>query len=87
MYRRVIAATTLPDGPRIDSLRALAEQHRDFFDARYLLGDELLHRGPLVGSSRREALGALGAARHLRPDLTDGSIGYRQIWFSRCFGH
>ena len=68
-YRQVLYATSLPLGPRIDSLRSVTQQHREFFDGFYLLGDELLHRGALVGVPRADALTALQHARYLRPDF------------------
>ncbi len=68
-YRSLIIATSQPPGARIDSLRALVARRPRFFDARYLLGDELLHRGPLVGMSREQAIEQLREARRLRPDF------------------
>ncbi len=68
-YRTVIAASVLPLHQRIDSLAVLASRWSDFFDVQYLLGDELLHRGPLVGRSRAEAMTSLRRARRLRPDF------------------
>lgn len=68
-YRTVIAASVLPLRQRIDSLTVLASRWSDFFDVQYLLGDELLHRGPLVGRSRAEAMAPLRRARWLRPDF------------------
>lgn len=68
-YGEVIRASARPPRERIAALRELATRRRDFFDVQYLLGDELLHRGPLVGIPRHEAIGALRTARRLRPDF------------------
>jgi tetratricopeptide (TPR) repeat protein len=68
-YRHVITASALPPRARIDSLRAMAARHPLFFDLQYHLGDELLHRGPLVGISRDQATEQLREARRLRPDF------------------
>ncbi|MDZ4672820.1 MAG: protein kinase [Gemmatimonadota bacterium] len=84
-YRQVVVATTLPVPARIDSLRVVTHRHRNFFDAQYLLGDELLHRGPLVGVSRQEALTALQQAQRLRPDFA--GVAEHLAWALIAEGH
>src|SRR5216117_1535072 len=55
-YQRLIRAQQLPVAARLDSLDALTRRWKDFLFGQFRRGDELLHRGPLVGRSRREAL-------------------------------
>ena len=54
-YQTVIRAAAVPAVERIDSLEAGAERARDFRTVWFHLAEELFHRGPLVGRSRREA--------------------------------
>ena len=69
LYRDVIRAAQLPIQPRLDTLRAAAESSREFFLGWFQLGDELFHRGPLVGRRRAEAIAPLERAARLRPDF------------------
>lgn len=69
-YRAVIEASALPPARRLDTLLAQREALRGFFDFHYLLGDELLHRGPLFGYPRAWAIEELQHARRLRPDFS-----------------
>src|SRR3989441_193807 len=55
-YQRLIQAQGLPLAARLDSLDALAKGSKDFLFGQFRRADELLHRGPLVGRSRREAM-------------------------------
>jgi len=55
-YQRLIRAQGLPLAVRLDSLEALTRHSKDFLFGQFRLADELLHRGPLVGRSRREAM-------------------------------
>ena len=55
-YQRLIRAERLSEAARLDSLDALTERWRDFLFGQFRRADEILHRGPLVGRSRREAL-------------------------------
>lgn len=57
-YQRLIRAQRLPEASRLDSLDALARRWKDFLFGQFRRGDEILHRGPLVGRRRREALAA-----------------------------
>lgn len=68
-YRALIEAGALPPGPRLEALRGLRDRLDGFFDFHYLLGDELLHRGPLHGYPRRRAIEHLRRAAELRPDF------------------
>jgi len=69
LYRSIIHAAQLPVQPRLDTLRAAAEQARELFLGWFQLGDELFHRGPLVGHRRAEAIAPLERASRLRPDF------------------
>jgi hypothetical protein len=55
-YKRLIRAQRLPEAMRLDSLDDLARRWKDFLFGQFRRGDELLHRGPLVGRRRREAM-------------------------------
>src|SRR5207237_587243 len=55
-YQRLIRAQVLPLAARLDSLDALAKGTKDFLFGQFRRADELFHRGPLVGRSRREAM-------------------------------
>jgi serine/threonine protein kinase len=68
-YASLIRAAQLPLGARLDTLRAATGRWRDFFLAHFQLGDELFHRGPLVGHARAEAIPSLEMAARLRPDF------------------
>lgn len=69
-YQAVIKASALEPSQRIDSLLAMRTRLRGFFDFEYLLGDELFHRGPLLGFPRRLAIEYFQHAASLRPDFS-----------------
>ena len=69
LYRSLIRAAQLPLRARLDTLRAAAEGSREIFLGWFQLGDELFHRGPLVGHRRSEAIPAFERAARLRPDF------------------
>src|SRR5438477_566584 len=69
LYGSLIRAAQLPLRDRVDTLRAVAEGSREFFLGWFQLGDELFHRGPLVGHRRSEAIPAFERAARLRPDF------------------
>ena len=66
-YRTLIRAERLPLRARLDTLAALSRGWKDFLFGQFRLGDELLHRGPLVGRARREAARPLEAILTLDP--------------------
>jgi len=68
-YQSLIRAAHAPLHERFDTLIAATRKWRYFFLGWFELGDELFHRGPLVGRARREAIGALGEAVKVRPDF------------------
>jgi len=55
-YQKLIRAQGLPIRARLDSLDALTKRSKDFLFGQFRYADERLHRGPLVGRSRREAM-------------------------------
>jgi len=55
-YQSLIRAQRLRETERLDSLEALTRRWKDFLFGQFRRGDELLHRGPLVGHPRREAM-------------------------------
>jgi hypothetical protein len=69
LYRSIIRAPQLPIQPRLDTLRDAAENSAKFFLGWFQLGDELFHRGPLVGRRRAEAIAPLERAARLRADF------------------
>ncbi|HWC74262.1 MAG TPA: hypothetical protein VG454_10040, partial [Gemmatimonadales bacterium] len=68
-YRRFIRATQLPEPARLDTLSAVTQDDPKFFLGWFQLGDELFHRGPLVGHRRSESMPAFERAATLRPDF------------------
>jgi len=71
-YQTLIRAAQLPAGPRLDSLGALTHRWKDFLFGQFRRGDELLHRGPLVGRARREAVAPLEEVLKLQPEFAPG---------------
>jgi len=68
-YASLIRAAQLPLNVRLDTLRAVTGRDQQFFLGWFQLGDELFHRGPLVGHRRSEAIPAFERAARLRPDF------------------
>jgi hypothetical protein len=62
-------ASAAPIAERIEMERQAAERHAGSALAWWALGDDLFHRGPLLGRSRRDALVAFEQAAALRPDF------------------
>ena len=83
-YRRLIRAQWRPEAARLDSLDALSRRWKDFLFGQFRRGDELLHRGPLVGRSRREALQAFRNVIKLQPDFVP-ALGH-VAWLSVAEG-
>jgi len=71
-YRALILASRLPIAERLDALEAATEQYRDFDLVWYRYGEELFHRGPLVGRLRSEALEAIRHTLRIRPEFIPG---------------
>ncbi|MBI4499968.1 MAG: serine/threonine protein kinase [Gemmatimonadetes bacterium] len=68
-YQGLIRATQLPLAPRLDTLRGVTERSPRFLLAWFQEGDELFHRGPLVGRRRAEAIAPFETAVRLRRDF------------------
>jgi hypothetical protein len=71
-YRALILASRLPIAERLDALEAATQQYRDFDLVWYRYGEELFHRGPLVGRLRSEAREAIRHTLRIRPDFIPG---------------
>jgi len=68
-YRQLIEASFAPQDRRFALLHAATENAGDFGLAWFIEGDEIFHRGPLYGYSRRDAYGAMKRATVLWPDF------------------
>ena len=71
-YQTLIRSERLPERARLDSLGALDRRWKDFLFGQFRRGDELLHRGPLVGHPRREAIEPLERVVNLQPQFAPG---------------
>ncbi|HEX9610447.1 MAG TPA: serine/threonine-protein kinase [Gemmatimonadales bacterium] len=81
-YARQIRAEPLPLPARYDSLRALTRQARDFLFGHFLYGDELMHRGPLVGRPRREARAPFHDAIRVQPQFAPAWEHLAILWIT-----
>lgn len=77
-YQRLLLAVNLPLQGRLEALRSVTEEWREFFPAWFQLADELYHRGPLLGHARAEAVEAFQMTVHLRP--TFGPALEHLVW-------
>src|SRR5438876_7557722 len=68
-YRILMRAPALPERARLEALKVATVRWRGFSLAWFMRGDELYHRGPLVGHARSEAIEAFQRAAQLRPDF------------------
>ncbi|MGD0483832.1 MAG: serine/threonine-protein kinase, partial [Gemmatimonadales bacterium] len=68
-YRLLLRASFEPPADRMETLRDLTERYRGWGFGWFILGDEIFHRGPLVGFLRADALAPLEQAAVLRPDF------------------
>lgn len=66
-YQNLMSAASLALEARLDALRAATRRWPDFFLAWFQLGDELYHRGPLVGFARSDAIEAFQMTTRRRP--------------------
>jgi len=66
-YQRLMLAVNLPLRARLEALRSVADQWREFFPAWFQLADESYHRGPLLGHPRAEAVEDFQMTVRLRP--------------------
>lgn len=77
-YRALILAANTSMPARGALLRRAADSFPDFFLTSFEYGDELLHRGPLFGGLRGDALDPLVRAMKLRP--TFGPVLEHHAW-------
>lgn len=68
-YQTLIRAELVPLDARLDSLYALTQRAPQFLFAPFRWGDELLHRGPLVGRPRLGASVGFIKATEIRRDF------------------
>jgi hypothetical protein len=66
-FRSLIRAAAQPFPARLDSLEAVRNRFPRDHLAQFLLGEELMHRGPLAGIPRRRAFEAFATAAALQP--------------------
>ena len=81
-YARQIRSEPLPIPARFDSLRSLTRQSGDFLFGQFLYGDELLHRGPLVGRPRREAQDPFSDAIRVQPQFAPAWEHLAILWIT-----
>ena len=79
-YQSLIRVDTLPLLARLDTLDALHKRSPAFLFGEFRYGDELMHRGPLVGRARGEAAGHFQAALNVRPDFAPAVE--HQLWLA-----
>jgi hypothetical protein len=68
-YQVLIRAASLPEAERIALLDQGTRERGDFYLGWFMLGEELFHRGPLIGRSRREAIEPFRTAARVRPEF------------------
>ncbi len=81
-YQTLIRAELLTLDPRLDSLDALARRSPGFLFAPFRLGDELLHRGPLVGRPRLSASVEFARVTEIRRDFAPAWEHLAWLWIA-----
>ena len=81
-YQTLIRAELVPLERRLDSLDALARRSPDFLFGPFRLGDELLHRGPLVGRPRLSASVEFARATEIRRDFAPAWEHLAWLWIA-----
>ncbi|HEY6108535.1 MAG TPA: serine/threonine-protein kinase, partial [Gemmatimonadales bacterium] len=81
-YQTLIRAELVPLDWRLDSLYALAQRAPKFLFGPFRSGDELLHRGPLVGQPRLSASVGLTRATEIRHDLAPAWEHLAWLWIA-----
>ncbi len=79
-YQSLIRVDTLPLLARLDTLDALHKRSPAFLFGEFRYGDELMHRGPLIGRARGEAAQHFQAALNVRPDFAPAVE--HQLWLA-----
>jgi protein kinase-like protein len=81
-YQALIRAELVPLDWRLDSLYVLAQRAPRFLFGPFRWGDELLHRGPLVGQPRLSASVGLTKATEIRHDLAPAWEHLAWLWIA-----
>lgn len=81
-YQTLIRAELLTLDPRLDSLDVLARRSPGFLFGPFRLGDELLHRGPLVGRPRLSASVEFARATEIRRDFAPAWEHLAWLWIA-----
>jgi serine/threonine protein kinase/tetratricopeptide (TPR) repeat protein len=68
-YQSLLRAPGVPIAARLDTLLRASQRHFQSALVWWSLGEELFHRGPLVGHARREAIEAFERSAELRSDF------------------
>jgi Protein kinase domain len=68
-YQDVIRASRQPLVEQLATLKGIVSRRPRFLPALFMLADETYHRGPLIGRQLRDAVEALEAVVHVRPDF------------------
>jgi hypothetical protein len=79
-YQSLIRVDTLPLLARLDTLDDLHNRSRTFLFGEFRYGDELMHRGPLVGRNRGDAARHFQDALKVRPDFAPAIE--HQLWLA-----
>ncbi|HMA40540.1 MAG TPA: serine/threonine-protein kinase [Gemmatimonadales bacterium] len=81
-YQTLIDAELVPLDSRLDSLYALAQRAPRFLFGPFRWGDELLHRGSLVGQPRLGASVGMTRATEIRRDLAPAWEHLAWLWIA-----
>lgn len=81
-YQTLIRAEMVPLERRLDSLDALARRSPDFLFGWFRLGDEVLHRGPLVGRPRLSASVDFARVTEIRRDFAPAWEHLAWLWIA-----
>ena len=79
-YQSLIRVDTLPLLARLDTLDDLHNRSRTFLFGEFRYGDELMHRGPLIGRNRGDAARHFQDALKVRPDFAPAIE--HQLWLA-----
>jgi serine/threonine protein kinase len=79
-YQSLLRVDTLPLLARFDTLDDLHNRWRTFLFGEFRYGDELMHRGPLIGRNRGDAARHFQDALKVRPDFAPAIE--HQLWLA-----
>jgi hypothetical protein len=80
VYQSLLRVDTLPLLARLDTLDDLHNRSRTFLFGEFRYGDELMHRGPLIGRNRGDAARHFQDALKVRPDFAPAIE--HQLWLA-----